>query len=423
MTKFYVLFADEHCKLGRKSAPNQPVIVDKDYNLNWLFTDYLSYRRKFKSSALNTISKNAHELVRVLNYLYIEPHFKLESLTNSDLEGYIDSTEKNQPYRTRDVNRLVNALCWAQENGLFHEICGASDAANGIFYPVSVRVSRTGYKSSDFRRVERTQYNIELASDSAIEQVLDRITDRYDDTPKTKHKIWYADICERDILMLSLQLDAGLRGIEVCNMKIEHIPDRKSNTIAVEAETTQEIFIDKSKMNKSRNVSVSAILVMQLHDFIEEARPTLLEHRKINKNNDYRDSGFIFPSMHDGKAISTRQLYNIVSQDVPNVSPQVLRRNGLTNITKRAIEMLRASRGADYTDEDALLHTASQSGHEKPTTTERHYVKMHRVYESDTGSDTSTSYSVLAKLRKVDKENEELRAENEKLRAGLENES
>lgn len=417
MGKYKVLTADDKCMLGSKHAPYQPMIVDEDYNVNWLFTDYLAYRRKYKGSEEVTVALNANQLVRVLNYLHQTRNFSLSSLVNDDLEGYIDQSEDNQSFRTSDVNRLVNALHWAQERGyLPFTICGANDLEKGKFYPVTVKYTKNGYAKSDFKRTERKQHRIELASEDDIEAIFEGIADRYEAVPYDKRRDWFEDICERDILMLSLQLDAGLRGIEVSKLKIKHLPSRESNLEAVQNETMQEILIEDSKGQKTRHVSVSAVLIMQLYEYIDHSRPNLLSNRKVNRGHDFRDLGYIFPSMQDGQMITTRQLYNIVSKDAPRVSPQVLRRNGLTNITKRAIELLRQTRGIDYTDEDVLIHAASQAGHEKPSTTQKHYVKMHRIYEADLEKDNSTPHALKAKMRMIEKENQRLREENRSLK-------
>jgi hypothetical protein len=87
----------------------------------------------------------------------------------------------------------------------------------------------------------------------------------------------------------------------------------------------------------------------------------------------------------------------------------MLRRNGLTNITKAAIEHLRETKGDNYTDEDAMTYASSIAGHENASTLVKHYVKTHRTTDVDK-HDRQKPYAINAKLRQTEKELAELKA-------------
>lgn len=410
MTRYQVLFSDNSCVLGSTKAPKQPMLVDNNCKIDWLFTDYLAYRRRFKNAAMNTVRKNAGELTSVLNYLFKTKKFNLELLNNDELEEYIDQNKTGRANRTYDVNRLVNALCWAQNKGIFPKICGSNDTEKGISYPVTaIKTKRKNEYTSDFKRTERKQYKATLADEDDLQVVMDRIQDKFDKVSGSARKDWHSDICERNILMMSLQLDGALRGCEVCSFKIENMPSREATQKAVEDESMLDIFIDNSKGNKSRHVTISALLLSQLWDFIDDgARNGLISGRDKNRGTGFRDQQYVFPSKGNGEAIGTRQLYNIINQGVPGVNPQTLRRNGLTNITIAAIEHLRETKGDGYSDDDANIYAAGIAGHEQPSTTTKHYTKNHRSIGIDQ-SDKNKPYAVMAKLRKVERENEKLK--------------
>ena len=410
MVRYQVLYSDNSCVIGSTKAPKQPMIVDQYCKIQWLFTDYLSYRRRFKNAAKNTLRKNAGELTSVLNYLYKTKRFKLELLTNDDLEEYIDHKESGKCNRVYDVNRLVNALCWAQKMKLLGIICGENDSEKGISYPVTaIKTKGKNEFTSDYKRTERKQYKVKLAADDDLQVVMEKIQDKFDGISMSAKKDWHTDICERNILMMSMQLDGALRGSEVCSLKIKDIPDKEATQKGVEEESMLEIFIDNSKGNKSRFVTISALLISQIWDFIDDgARDGLISSRDKNRTPAFRDKQYVFPSKGDGEEITSRQYYNIISQGLPNVNPQTLRRNGLTNLTIAAIEYLRETKGEGYSDEDALIYASGLGGHSQPTTTTKHYVKLHRTVGVDQ-VDRRTPYAMMAKLRKVEKENKKLK--------------
>jgi integrase len=388
-----IIYTDESCIIAGKARPNIPMVLDGNHCVDWILTDWLIHKQVVEGKSEKSTRKYATDLTIIASYFKKK---KWDEIDYEDLLTYVSSFSKSDEYKgAQRVNLLVKALYHAQTRGNLVERLGIPDgdkkqyAIPVVFGKKKDQLGQTNdYVRSTITRTATSDTRIDIAEAKTIDDIFEAMILESQNKELTPHQ---RAIRERNIFILELAYSGALRTSEAPNLKIKFLPTRKTVTAALDSGAMVDVTINESKNGKTRDVQFDPMIVESLYDFIDNSRDLIIANRLTNRGHNFRDEGFVFPSLRDGRSISTDWFVKKLKQvrNVDNgINGQKIRRTGLTNIARVALQVIRQKahdKGELYDAVDAEIYAASMAGHNDKSTTFKNYVeraKM-RVFDKD----------------------------------------
>lgn len=293
-----------------------PIILGKDYAVDWVSLEYFLdlYRQGVAVSSIYTYGSHLADFLSQLEAdkeNESEPQseagaYDVGHVTDAWIKKYkkaikdrlghsgVDNKEK---YAAQVVSSVVRYLYWLEGNHYIRGVIGVgkkykvriNEGKNGIKHPEAID------KSKDKRKLiaPRTEW-VEIIKPYG---------------PKRP------DLALRFELMIDWCDVVGLRAMEVCALRIEQLPVRKTVENAILHKRRVDVCLVKTKGGKVSTVPVSPLLIKKTLDYIDSDRDVVVDEQKRIFKHDYRvyvEPPEIFLSANTGGAITPRAFSNSV---------------------------------------------------------------------------------------------------------------
>lgn len=361
-----IVFTDERCLIGGIPYPGIPLLIDHDYRVLEVPSDWLRHLRVKRRQSSQSVRQFAYHLKYWWTFIKRAGR-AWDKVDDSLMMAWRDECLlKSEPATVNGyVSTVFRMYLWAERNGRTEGLIGEADMGRKIHPPLSVEVkTRRGTKlySSPLLIKTTAKPRLPTPTNDEITKIHEALPRIYGDN---------VDLMIRDALILTWSEQVGTRRAETMSLKVSQIPSW-DEIIDLEEKCENKEFIVTGKGGKKRFIRAGPDLLAQTRDYIEVERQAVVQRVRSRLGPSYREPEEIFISSTTG-----HRLHNdTVSQNLARVfreakvrgSGHRARARFLTNLTEAIFEAAFEKLGSVPDMTSILLPVAELAGHNNVAT-------------------------------------------------------
>lgn len=399
-----LLYTDKRCVINGRNETGLPVLLDSQNKIVWSVLDWFCYLRtklNRPATSIRTMADHIRQFWEFIENARVDwqdvDDDLLELYRNMQQLGQRVSRDQKSQRGANNVARLENSTInyrlmtifnyydWCHLQGLISsEVFGVTDGFNNQNpIPPQITAKARYVKGKDgrqticwsspllYKNVNKKFFPI--PTNDEMTKFHAKLTEKH--TP---------DVGWRNILMSSIQEDAGLRREELQRLKVDQIPD--DDVIDGLFDNGELFAIDViGKGSKLRTVCLTSDLIREIREYIDDARAKLIDRIKQpsarrKKRGVYREPEEIFLGHTSGQPLSKDAIGKCLSAGLKEAGvkarPHRIRAKFLNDMVHAKSFALWDEKGMKHVkDSDILSEVAELAGHSHVKSLE-HYVKL-----------------------------------------------